>query len=71
MESHGLDVEAYLERIGYRGSREPTLATLHALTRAHTTSIPFENLSVLQGQRIDLSVPALFAKLVTARRGGY
>ena len=65
------DLEAYFVRIGYAGSRAPTLATLHALTRHHATSIPFENLDVLLGRGVNLASEALAAKLVHARRGGY
>jgi N-hydroxyarylamine O-acetyltransferase len=66
-----VDLDAYLQRIGYAGDTRPTLATLHALSAAHTTAIPFENLDVLRGAGIDLAPEAVFAKLVHARRGGY
>lgn len=66
-----LDLTCYFARIGYAGSREPTLAVLHAVTAAHTRAIPFENLSVLLGEPISLRPEALFDKLVTRRRGGY
>jgi N-hydroxyarylamine O-acetyltransferase len=66
-----MDLDAYFRRIGHDGHRAPTLDTLHAITRAHTTSIPFENLDVLLGRPIELSPDALFDKLVTRRRGGY
>jgi N-hydroxyarylamine O-acetyltransferase len=65
------DLDAYLARTGYTGPREPTLPVLHALTAAHTGTIPFENLDVLLGRRIDLEPAALLAKLVHGRRGGY
>src|SRR5699024_2188846 len=55
----------------YDGPREPSVAVLHALTRAHTQSIPFENIDVLRGEPIRLELPSLYRKLVTARRGGY
>jgi N-hydroxyarylamine O-acetyltransferase len=65
------DLDAYFARTGYAGPREPTLPVLHALTSAHTRTIPFENLDVLLGRRIDLEPPALVEKLVRGRRGGY
>jgi N-hydroxyarylamine O-acetyltransferase len=65
------DLDAYLARIGYQGSRAPTLALLRDLTAAHTQSIPFENLDVLLGRRIELGLDAVFDKLVRQRRGGY
>lgn len=65
------DLDAYFNRIGYAGSREPTLAVLHAITFHQTTAIPFENLDVLLGRVISLAPEAIFRKLVTERRGGY
>jgi N-hydroxyarylamine O-acetyltransferase len=67
----GADLDAYFERIAYRGAREATLATLNAIMAAHVQAIPFENLDVLLGRPIDLGAAAVVAKLVHARRGGY
>lgn len=64
-------LERYLARTGYQGPRAPTLDALHALTAAHSKSIPFENLDVLLGKGIDIAPEAVFAKLVEQRRGGY
>ncbi len=66
-----LDLGAYFARIGYRGPREPTLSVLHAITAAHSESIPFENLDVLLRRPIHLDVGAVFRKLVHEGRGGY
>ena len=66
-----LDIDEYCARLGYAGPRTPTLSTLHAITAAHTRSIPFENLDVLLGRGINLDPFAIFAKLVVQRRGGY
>jgi N-hydroxyarylamine O-acetyltransferase len=66
-----VQLERYLDRVGYAGSREPTLEVLHALTAAHTQRVPFENLDVLLGRTICLDEGALFEKLVLQRRGGY
>ncbi len=65
------DLDAYFARTGYTGPRTPTLATLHAVTLHHATSIPFENLDVLLGRGISLAPGAIFQKLVPDRRGGY
>jgi N-hydroxyarylamine O-acetyltransferase len=61
-----LDLDAYLERIGVRGS--PTIETIH---RAQATSIPFENLDPHRGLQVALDPEALERKLVGERRGGY
>ncbi len=65
------DLDAYFARVGYTGSRQPTLDTLHGITRHHATTIPFENLDVLLGRGISLAPEAIFRKLVHAQRGGY
>ncbi|MFI0410585.1 arylamine N-acetyltransferase [Actinomadura sp. 3N508] len=66
-----LDLPAYLKRVGHDGDLAPTGDTLRALHRAHTTSIPFENLEIMLGRPVDLSLDAVQAKLVGRSRGGY
>src|SRR3982751_885916 len=65
------DLDAYFARIGYAGSRAPTLDTLHAILAAHVRTIPFENLDVLLGRGISLAPADIERKLVRDRRGGY
>jgi len=73
----GFDLDAYLARIGVRGrgSLDPRdhlrIETIAALMHAHMAAIPFENLDVLLGRGVRVDLDAVFAKLVTARRGGY
>ena len=65
-------LEAYLDRIGYTGSRELTGATLDALIRAHVSTVPFENLDPCEfGITPSLEEEDLFRKIVENRRGGY
>jgi N-hydroxyarylamine O-acetyltransferase len=66
-----MDIAAYLQRINYHGSADPTLGTLHALHRAHLFSVPFENLDIPLGRPIVLEEAMLFDKIVTRRRGGF
>lgn len=66
-----INVDAYLERLAYRGSRQPDLATLAALQWAHLRQIPFENLSIHSGEAIVLDEVQLFRKIVERRRGGF
>jgi N-hydroxyarylamine O-acetyltransferase len=66
-----IDLDAYLTRIGYAGSRAPTLETLRGLHRAHFYSIPFENLEAVLRRPIRLDPASLQQKLVAERRGGY
>ena len=64
-------LDRYLQRLAYVGPLVPSYATLEALHLAHATHIPFENLDVLLGRPIDLSLEALERKLVDSARGGY
>ncbi|WP_017623727.1 arylamine N-acetyltransferase family protein [Nocardiopsis chromatogenes] len=70
-ESAGLDLDAYLERIGHTGPVRADLPTLRALVRAHTENLPFENLDVLLRGGVSLAIGDLQDKLVRRRRGGY
>ncbi len=66
-----MNVDAYLERIGYSGSREPTVETLKNLHRSHLLAVPFENLDIALGRRIVPSAESFFDKIVRQRRGGF
>ncbi|MFH8589064.1 arylamine N-acetyltransferase family protein [Streptomyces celluloflavus] len=66
-----LDLDAYLDRIGYEGDREPTLENLRKLHAGHTASIGFENIDIVLGRPILLDLASLQSKMVEQRRGGY
>ena len=66
-----MNVDAYLDRINYNGSRAVNAETLRALQVAHLLSVPFENLSIHAGEPIVLDEDALFTKIVEQRRGGF
>jgi N-hydroxyarylamine O-acetyltransferase len=66
-----VDIQAYLDRIGYRGPLTPTAETLRALQVAHLQTVPFENLSIHARQPIVLDDESLFDKVVARRRGGF
>jgi N-hydroxyarylamine O-acetyltransferase len=66
-----VNLDAYFERIRWRGSRAPTLDVLAGLVSHHVKAIPFENLDVLLGNKPRLDLGSLERKLVDARRGGY
>ena len=66
-----LDLDAYFERIGYRGDARPTLETLARLHALHAEAIPFENLSVFLREEVPLDLASLQRKLVADGRGGW
>ena len=65
------DLDRYLARIGWNGSRAPTFDTLAGVLRAHMTTVPFENIDVLLGRGVRIDLDSVAAKIVDARRGGY
>jgi N-hydroxyarylamine O-acetyltransferase len=66
-----VDLQAYLGRIGYSGIVSPDLETLQAIHRAHFLNVPFENLDISRGVRIEVDEAVNFDKIVTRRRGGF
>ncbi len=66
-----MDMHAYLDRMNYRGVQAVTPDTLRALHLAHVLAVPFENLDNFLDRPVSLEPADLFAKIVTARRGGY
>lgn len=66
-----MHLAAYLDRIGNAGPLRPDFETLRALHRAHLLAIPYENLDIHLGRRLTLDEAQIFAKLVSARRGGW
>jgi N-hydroxyarylamine O-acetyltransferase len=65
------DRDAWLKRIGYVGSLEPTLSTLHQLIFAHSHSIAYESLDIMLGRTPRLDLESLQRKMISGRRGGY
>jgi N-hydroxyarylamine O-acetyltransferase len=66
-----MDVQAYLDRIEYRGPLTRDLETVRQLHLAHLRQVPFENLSIHLHEPIVLDDAALFEKIVVRRRGGF
>jgi len=65
------DLDAYLARLTLKEAPAADVEGLATLQRAHRLAIPFENLDIMLGRGILIDGEAVFAKLVTARRGGY
>ena len=71
MADEAFDQDAWLARIGYRGSRAPTLETLQALIIAHAIAIAYESIDVLLDRPPKLDLPSLQTKMIAGGRGGY
>jgi N-hydroxyarylamine O-acetyltransferase len=66
-----MNLNTYLERVNYKGSLEPTAQTLYALHRQHLLTVPYENLDIHLGRRLELNEEHIFQKIVTQKRGGW
>jgi N-hydroxyarylamine O-acetyltransferase len=65
------DKNAWLTRIGYSGSREPTLTVLHDLIFSHAHAIAYESLDIMLGRTPRLDLGSLQKKMIAGGRGGY
>ena len=71
MTASSFDQQAWFDRIGYNGSREPTLGTLHQLIFAHSNAIAYESLDIMLGRPPNLDLVSLQRKMIFGGRGGY
>lgn len=66
-----MNLQAYLDRIGFSGVPRVDAETLKAMQRLHLRTIPYENFDVQLGRPMTLDPQAAFDKLVNRRRGGW
>jgi N-hydroxyarylamine O-acetyltransferase len=71
MASGQFDRQAWLKRIGYNGSLEPSLGNLHKLIFAHSHAIAYESLDIMLGRTPKLDLESLQRKMIFGGRGGY
>lgn len=65
------ELSSYLDRIGLEGVPSRTIEGVAQVQRAHLSTVPFENLDILNGDvPLDLSEAGLYDKIVNRRRGG-
>ncbi|MBF8175670.1 arylamine N-acetyltransferase [Streptomyces olivaceus] len=68
----GVDLDAYLERVGHRGDVAADLPTLRGLHAAHVDAIAFDNLDALLGREaVPLDLDSVQEKIVRQGRGGW
>ena len=66
-----MNLERCLERINCEAVAEVSLDALAALQLAFVQNVPFENLDIHLGRRIELSGEKIYRKIVDERRGGF
>jgi N-hydroxyarylamine O-acetyltransferase len=66
-----MKLRTYFDRIGFTGTPRPDLETLTAIHRGHLLNIPYENLDVQLGRRVDLDIERIYRKMVRQGRGGW
>src|SRR5258708_1181647 len=71
MSEHSFNREAWLGRIGYTGSRAPTLDRLRGLVDAHSAATSYEGIDVLLDRPPKLDLNSLQRKMIAGGRGGY
>ena len=64
-------VEEYLRYIGVENIRQPDIDFLRELHSKHLLKIPFENLDIRFGRRIEISEEAFIEKILRRKRGGF
>ena len=66
-----MNVKACLERIRHAGPLGVSLSTLTDLQRTFMLAVPFENLDIHLGRRIEIKSDRVYRKVVENRRGGF
>ncbi|MEQ8859872.1 MAG: arylamine N-acetyltransferase [Pseudomonadales bacterium] len=66
-----MDLQSYLQRIGYGGPTKPDLDVLRAVHRHHACAIAYENLDVILERPVDQDPARIFDKIVDQGRGGW
>ncbi len=66
-----INIENYLRRISFHDEIQLHPNTLAALHRKHLHNIPFENLEINRGKKIQLDLKKLENKIITNQRGGF
>ncbi|XP_056318846.1 arylamine N-acetyltransferase, pineal gland isozyme NAT-10-like [Danio aesculapii] len=67
-----MDLREYLNRIGFTSQfSKPDLDSLFTIHKLHVMSVPFENLSVHNGEKNSMDLHVIYDKIVKSNRGGW
>jgi len=71
IKSNELNIDKYIERIGFNGDIEISEECFKELHKCHVMSIPFEAIDVELNRHIELTLGKIYNKVVVKNRGGY
>jgi N-hydroxyarylamine O-acetyltransferase len=66
-----MNLQKYLDRINYTGKTKVSIDTLRDLHKKHMYSVPFENIDIHTGKKIELNTEKFEEKIINGRRGGF
>ncbi|PKG41555.1 arylamine N-acetyltransferase family protein [Psychroflexus sp. MES1-P1E] len=66
-----MDISQYLKRIDFQGATSIDEDVLFKLQKKHLLNIPFENLDIHYGKKINLSIDEIYQKIIIDKRGGF
>ena len=66
-----MELRGYLDRIGYSGPVEPTLACFTEIHRQQAFRIPYDALDIQLGHPLDRDVARIYDRVVNRSRGGW
>lgn len=65
-----MDIKNFLDRIGYNKDISVSYSCLSQLQEAFISSVPFENIDIINKIVLDFSTNAVYEKIVERKRGG-
>ena len=66
-----MNIQKYLDRIKYFSEVETSKEVMFGLHKQHLLNIPFENLDIHYGIKIELDLEKLYQKIIIEKRGGF
>ncbi|WP_237274444.1 arylamine N-acetyltransferase family protein [Tenacibaculum ovolyticum] len=66
-----MNVQKYLDRINFERTIDVSQECLFQLQKSHLLSVPFENLDIHYGNKINLNINNIYQKVVINKRGGF
>ena len=71
MKVDAFSVDLYFQRLGYHGSKSPTMKTLNELCWRHAKKIPMDTLDMFNSQLKTLDINKIYKSIILENRGGW